>query len=301
MHRTRTDAPWVLFVRTSLAGLAAAALILGASAAPAEAPAEAGALGAPGAHCAEVADAAGAGKTAPIRLDAPESEDGARPLRWFLFVAAANPYPRIESEDLIDATFNPAMHFLAPGYDDVGTVGDLRDRGMLWTPYIGLGYILSERWSVFVQAGYASGKVRTKDDDWSILLVPIHTDFEIERGALYAGLGLDYFPWGMPELREYSGIRDRLRGARPTLGTRLTWTYATYDVKVQVGLRDVQNLINYELSDAWLLPSFNANVGVDVPLSKRSVFSANVGYNFFVDRAYDFAGPSLVVGWKYHF
>src|SRR5690606_27643044 len=122
----------------------------------------------------------------------------------------------------------------------------------------------------------------------SILLLPLHTDFEIQRSALFAGVGLDYFPWGMPEQRAYTGIRSRVAGARPFLGTRLTWTYATYDAKVKLGFRPLPNLISLELSDAWTLPSLSVVGGIDLPLSRKASFTVNAGYNFFWDQEYDF-------------
>lgn len=223
------------------------------------------------------------------------------PLRWFLLFAGVNAHPKLESEKLLDDLFDPAMRLLAPTFDDVRTIGDLRDDFILWPPHVGVGRILSDRWAVFVQAGYTAGKVRTKDNDTSILLLPLHTDVEIKRGALYAGVGADYFPFGMVELRKYDGVMERLRAARPALGARLTWTRATYRAKVKVGFGPFPNLINLELSDKWLLPSVNTNLGLDVPLNKRSALTFNAGYNFFFDQESDFEGPAFTVGWKRFF
>ncbi len=228
---------------------------------------------------------------------APESQNSP----WFLLVGFSNAHPRIESEQLIDRYFNSTMSFLAPSYDDVLTVGDLRDRGILWVPYIGIGRVMSKRWAIFAQAGYAAGKVRTKADDPSILVLPLHTDFEIQRGATYGGVGADFFPFGMPELKEYHGFRERLRGAKLNLGSRLTWTHATYEAKVKVGFKPFDNLVDYKESDNWLLPSVSPNIGVDVPLGRRSQISFNASYNRFFDERDDFEGPSYTIIWKRQF
>jgi len=169
----------------------------------------------------------------------------------------------------------------------------------LWTPQIGGGRVLSKRWSWDAQTGYAAGKVRTKANDPSILILPLHTDFEIKRGAFFLGTGVDYFPWGMPEQRKYEGIRDRLKGARPFVGLDFTSTYATFRAKVKVGFPPIPNL-DIELSDGWLVNSVNAHVGVDIPWDERKAVSINFGYNRFDDRRFDFEGLALSITWKYY-
>ena len=225
----------------------------------------------------------------------------AKPHRWFTMVALVNSYPTMQSEDLVRRYFDGIMHVLAPDYEDVRTVSDIRDDALLWVPYLGVGYRVSDRVAVFLQAGYTEGKVRTKANNPSIILLPLHTDFEIQRGALYGGIGVDYFPWRMPELRPYKGIGERLRASRPFIGGRLTWVHATYTAKVKVGFKPFRNFIDVEIEDAWRIPSVNTSVGLDVPLGERSLLSFNGGYTFFDERDFDFAGPSYTIGWKFYF
>lgn len=231
----------------------------------------------------------------------PERESAEKAPRWFFLVAAVNTYPRLESEELVDKFFNRPLRILAPGFDDVRTFSDTRDDHLMWPPHLAVGRLLLNRWGLFLEVGYSSGKVRTKDTDASLLILPIHTDFEITRGALYGGVGLDYYPLGVVKLAKYDGLKTRLHAARPFLGTRLTWTHATYDAKIKAGLKPFGNLVDLRQSDSWLLPSLNLDIGADVPLTKRSVLTVNAGYTFFEDRAYDFAGPAYTIGWKYFF
>lgn len=209
-------------------------------------------------------------------------------------VAAANAYPKLESERLIRKYFDGTMHVLAPGYDDVHTVGDLRDVGLLWTPYFGFGRTLGKRWSFLIQSGYTAGKVRTKANDDSIILLPLHTDFEIKRGALYGGAGINYYPFGFVD-----HAKRGLKHAKPFLGTHVTLTNATYRARVKVGFKPFPNLVSVEVHDRWLVPSVSASVGVDVPVSKRVVLELNAGYNFFFKEESDFEGPSIVAAWKF--
>jgi len=229
-----------------------------------------------------------------------EAEAREEPLKWFLLVGMVNVYPNLESEELIDRYFEPVLKLLAPGHGGVYTVSDLRDDHLLWPPQLGVGRVLSDRWAVFFHMAYGSGKVRTKADDLSIFLVPLHTDFEIKRGAFAFGIGADCLPFGMAELRAYEGLKDRLRSAKPALGTRLTWTYATFDAKVKLGV-PLGNFLNIELSDSWFLPSLNLNVGVDVPVNRRNVLTFNAGYNFFWEEEQDFGGTAFTVALKHFF
>lgn len=261
-------------------------------------------LGATGAAGQEACEAAAAMPALRIQDIAPEEvvpvAPKEEPLAWYLLLAGVNVYPRLESERLIDRYFDPIMEFLAPGQEDVFTIGDLRDAGMLWPPHFGLGRNLSSKLSLFFQTGFSIGKVRTEQTHTSILLLPLHTDFEIQRGAGYFGVGLDYYPLGTVELRERKGFRDRFRGIRPCLGGRFTYTYAIYDAKVKVGLEPFPNL-DIKLSDRFLLPSVELNVGLDFPLNETNVLFMNAGYAFFWDEQQDFAGPAFTLGWKTFF
>jgi hypothetical protein len=223
------------------------------------------------------------------------------PQKWYFFVAAVNVYPKLQSEEIIGDLVEPLLGVIAPGHEGIDTISELRDDHLLWPPHLGLGYNLNDKWSLFLEAGYTAGKVRTRSDDPSVLGLPLHTDFEIFRSALFGGVGVDYFPLGMPEQREYDGLADRLTSIRPFLGTRVTWTYATYRVKAKFGVHPLPNLVNLELSDAWVLPSATFVGGFDLPLSKDTTLTVNAGYNYFQDQEFDFEGGLLTVQWRRYF
>ena len=241
------------------------------------------------------------GAGAAAETDRKRSDDDPAMGDWYFFVAAVNVYPKLESERIIKELFEPTLATLAPGHQGVTTISELRDDHLLWPPHVGVGLKLNNHWAVFLEAGYTVGKVRTKTDDTSLILVPLHTDFELKRSALFAGLGVDYFPWGMPKQANYHGLRERLAQIRPFVGTRFTWTYATYRAKAKVGLLPFPNLLNLELSDAWSLPSATAVIGFDMPLSQNTALTVNGGYNHFWDQAQDFEGWAFTVQWKYLF
>lgn len=224
----------------------------------------------------------------------PESE---AERRWFIHVGFINAYPKLKSEELIEY-FDIAMHILAPGYEDVTTVGDWRDDNLLWQPQIGFGYKINDKWSFAAQTGLAWGTVRTTATDTSIILLPLHTDFAIKRGAIFFGAGFDYFPFKMMEHRGYDGFWDRIKGARPFVGGSVTLTRAWYEANIKVGVPVLPNLA-IELEDKWFTTSLNLHLGVDVPITRYGGVSINYGQNFFLEEGDDFAGTALSVEWKH--
>ena len=220
--------------------------------------------------------------------------------RWYVFVSALNAYPKLESEELVDRLYNKPMRLLAPGFDDVRTIGSTRDDVQLWSPNFGVGCVLSSKWCVHAQFGFAAGKVRTKADDVSVLLLPLHTDFEIQRGAYYVGLGAEYYPLGVVVLESRRGLRARVRGAKPFVGVRAMCSYATYKAKAKVGFKPFDNLIDYEQSGAWWVPNTTVIAGVDAPLTERQTVSLEANYAFFHEQGRNFNGPSLSATWKWH-
>jgi len=221
--------------------------------------------------------------------------------RWFFLASLVNVYPRLEREQLIKEYFDPLVNVLAPGSDGVTTFTDMRDAHLLCPPQFAFGYLLSDHFALSSHFGYSEGNVHTKSSDISLLLLPLYVDFKIRRSALYVGLDLDYYPLGAVESRDYKGVADCLKHAKPSLGARLTWTNAGFAARVRVGLWPVKELVKIRLSDTWGIPSLNLNAGVDIPVSKNSVIALNAGYNFFQEEKQDFNGSAYTVAWRYFF
>ena len=96
-------------------------------------------------------------------------------------------------------------------------------------------------------------------------------------------------------------LSERLRDIKPSLGTRVTWTYASYDAKVKAQLGPWRRFLTLDLHDGWFLTSINFNIGADIPLTDRSLLHLNGGYNFFDHRKYDFEGTAYTVAYKWFF
>lgn len=218
--------------------------------------------------------------------------------RCYIFVAASNAYPRMRSERYIKTYYDGISKLIAPGYDDVTTVSDMRDKGLVWAPQLGVGYAINNHVAASMYGGYLEGKVRTEANDRSIILLDYHSDFEIQRAALYGGDSVDVFPLGMPERKKRKGLIDRLKAARPYVGAGITWTHAAYDAKAKLGIKPFEN-ISVEPSEEWTVPNISASIGVDVPLTERSSFAAHYSHNRFLRLRDDFEGPSFTFAWKH--
>ncbi len=235
------------------------------------------------------------GPTADAQAEAPSE------YRWYAMLCMANAYPGLKSEDLINNLFDPVMGVIAPGIEPVNTFGDMRDNYLLWVPNIGAGYNISPHFSLFLTLGYGAGPAHTKDSAPSLFLVPLHLSFDMKRSAFTVTPGIDYFPFGMVEQRDYHGLKDRLRAIRPTLGVRVPWTYAGYEARVKLGLWPLKDLINVKLEDTWSIWSVNVNVGMDIPVNRRNQVNVNIGQSVFFAHDDDFGGTVFSVTWKHLF
>ena len=240
-------------------------------------------------------------------VESPESQPKDRVIdpgsgAWYLLHGSSNNHPRLHDADSrIDKELNQLLRSIAPKFDDVRTFSDQADDFMIWTPFVGVGKTCHERWDAFFQIGYSAGKVVTRADDPTLLFAPLHSDVEIHRSSLFAGLGLSYFPLGLPELRTYTGMKERLSSAKPFVATTLSWNHLTADSTVRVGPAGLGTFSVMEKSDDWNTWSGALLAGAEVPVGKRYSFNVNAGYNWFFDYGDDFSGPSFAIFWKRYF
>lgn len=224
----------------------------------------------------------------------PDSENS----RWFWFISLVNPYPKMESEKPVKELFDPIMGFFAPDQRPVKTVSDFRDDHLIWAPHAGVGYQINSKWSITAQGGGEGGKIRTKQTHPSILLMPLHTDFEIKRMAFYTGVGVHFSPWGSPYHKDFENWKERLKATRPYLSASTTYTYATYDAKVKVKFLPLLHLVDLNLSDDWHTVSLDINIGFEIPLNKRDEFVISFGYSKFARLQEDFDSFTFTVEYK---
>lgn len=221
--------------------------------------------------------------------------------RFYLFFGMVNNYPRLEdAEREIDAGINGPFRLIAPGFSDVQTFSDQRDQGKIWNFFIGVGYDLSDRWDVFFQMGHTAGKLHTEATDFSLLLLPLHTDVVLKRSSFFIGPGIAYHPFGMVDRREYDSVWERIKGARPFVATTLHWNYQTFSADVSAGFRPFGNVYHEEEDLEWSVMSAGVTAGADIPVSERDVLAMNIQYEIFFRYGSDFSGPAFNVYWKHY-
>jgi len=221
---------------------------------------------------------------------------------WYFFNGNTNSYPRLDSAaKQIDREINGSLRLLAPTFEDVETFEDQRDNMGIWTPVIGVGKLLSDKWDVFAQTGYSAGKVVTRATVPSLLVLPLHSDVEIQRTTFFAGVGAAWFPFGVVEMDKYDGLRERLRETKPYLVSTLHCNNMGYKAKVKAGPRPIGNFVNTVEEESWWIGSSAIGAGIDVPATRRDIVSFNVQYTFFYDHGDDFNGPSMTFNWKHFF
>jgi hypothetical protein len=228
------------------------------------------------------------------------SEDMA-PRKWNVLFSLVNIYPALESESLVKDIYDPLMRILAPGYDNVYTVGDLRDDHVLLAPHIGIGYSITPRWSFCMQGGYSAGTLVSEDTWPSRLLLPLHSHVAITRGGYYVTAGFDFWPLKQVEQKKYAGWGERVRGIRPMIGARYNLNYATFDAKVKIRFKPLPNLIDVKISEAYMLTGIIVNAGFDMPITAYSHMTFEADYNFFQSHEEDFNGPAITIGIKHYF
>lgn len=233
-----------------------------------------------------------------VDSETPAEEDSG----WYFFNGNSNNHPRLNTASSeIDANINQTLRLILPAFDDVTTFSDQRDDFMIMTPFIGVGKVLSPKWDAFFQTGYSAGKVRTEATDFSILLIPFHTDVELERSTFFASLGLIHFPCGMAERAKGRTIGKRFRQAKPYVGGTLNWNYLTFDARIKAGPVPLTNIIRFNQTRHWRPWSVGFLAGLDIPMTRRGVLSINAQYTAFIDYGDDFSGPTFNVFWKRFF
>ncbi len=238
----------------------------------------------------------------PASLSLCGSEHGSRPLKWYLSIGASNAHPKLSGiQSQIERGIDTTFRQIAPGFDDVRTFSDMRNNFRIWLPSIRLGRILSPRWSLFVHAGYIEHSIRNENEDMSIAIRPLHTDVKLHVSHFSAGGGAAYYPWGMPELRQYDSLLDRLKHARPFIETSIKWVRVKSYAEVKFGLKPWDNAYKVRREFSWSPWAVKLAGGVQVPLTGRTSLSLDMNYQWFSSQGNDLDGPAIGLAWQWHF
>ena len=221
--------------------------------------------------------------------------------RWFFYLGLNQTFPKIESEDLINKLFEPLTQAIAPGFDEINTVGDLRDVGLLITPLIGVGRRIGDHFTVSMHGGWAGGYVRTEQRERILHIGPeLYNDFFIYRGSWYLDFIVEAHPWGHTKLQAYDTWKERFKASRPKIALDFIFIHANYDSVVSLEVGRVLPNLRIELRDNWSIPGIRPHIGWEIPIDRHNQIVFTAGYNWFTRQRFDFEGPTFSVAWQHY-
>lgn len=231
---------------------------------------------------------------------APTPED-TRP-SWYLSFGASNCHPRLQGvEKQVHHQINDVFRLLAPGFEDAKTFTELRNDGMLWIPELGLGRVLTPRWTIFARAGYVEGAAHTRADNTSLILRPLHTDVKLHVTYFFAGAGAAFYPWGMPELRAYESLWDRVRNIRPFIAGSVSRVRVKAYADVRFGLKPYDTFFRAGRRVSWSPWEGELSGGFQVPLTRATSLSLDLSYRAYSSGHEDLNGLAAGIRWQWHF
>jgi hypothetical protein len=236
----------------------------------------------------------------------PEQSPGAQKAspwqnRWYFFVGPANVHARLkESEAEINHQLNDTFGRIIPGWKDPTTFKDYSNQLKLWDLHLGLGRDISPKWSWFVDGGGIIGSVKNHDSYW-FYLAPLKTKIDFNRNVWFVAGGLDYYPWGKPDLDTSSGSSKLTRSLMATkpffeLAAGHVHVKEVADVKFSIKYtpfalsqyKEIRHDVNY----------ISPRIGVETPFTKNDSLVLETGYLFFDAHPSDF--NNLSVYFIYH-
>lgn len=234
---------------------------------------------------------------APVPAD-PEKAEEDKPRRWYLRFEGLNIYPDLEDEKVLEGPGNTAFRLLTVNHEDFETFSQQRDNAGLWAPQMGLGRDIGNRLSIFAQAGYSTGILRTNQRKPTRLLLPLRSSLEMRRGGTYLVLGADYYPFGFPAQRRYHGLVDRLRETKPVAGARVSLNRTVFDGNFNLGSPPVSRLLHVRMDKAWYIFNFYPTLGAEIPLTENTTVSLSATYNYPSQQKENLRGPGISISLK---
>lgn len=223
------------------------------------------------------------------------------PRRWYLRFEGLNIYPELEDEKLLEGPANSAFRLLTYGHQGFKTFSEQRDSAGLWAPQVGIGRDIWDHVSVFTQAGYSTGILRTDQRNPTRLLFPLRSSLEMRRGGTYVVAGADYCPYGFPAQRRYHGLVDRLRETRPFAGVRVSYNRTVFDGNLNLGSPPFSRLLHVRMDKAWDIFNFYPVLGAEVPVTKNTTISLSATYNYPSQQKENLRGPGMSISVKRYF
>jgi len=231
----------------------------------------------------------------------PKEGKKSTPRRWYLRLEGLNIYPDLEDEKLLEGPANGAFRLLTFGHHDLRTFSEQRDNAGLWAPQTGVGRDIGEHVSVFAQAGYSTGILRTDQRNPTRLLLPLRSSLEMRRGGTYVVIGADCYPYGFPAQRRYHGLVDRLSETKLLAGVRFSYNRTVFDGNLNLGSPPLSRLLHVRMDKAWDIFNFYPVLGAEVPVTQNTTVSFSATYNYPSQQKENLRGPGMSISVKRYF
>jgi len=236
------------------------------------------------------------------------ADEPAIPLnRWFVFGGVMNYHTRLEeSERQIDQQINGVLGKLIYGWNAPRTFKDWSDEWLLWDAFVGFGRDIGPKWDWCVDFGGGAGTVKNRDTYYPLGL-RLKSAIDFTRTEMFIEGTIDCYPWGKPALARNhsaptgSGIMNALRSTKPYLSVVSGYNHQTSEVRVDLKLPVVGDLVQQKQQDAYDLFYVCPRVSAELPVTKKDFLNFTVGYVFFAEHPREFNSICAGVFWKHRF
>jgi hypothetical protein len=206
---------------------------------------------------------------------------------WFVFAGLANLHARIwESEKLINNEENGTLGRLIPGWRRPHTFKPWSENFKLWDSHTGVGRDLGPKFSWFVDVGVVAGVVKNDQEYW-----PLDVRSRFMRRVWFLAGGIDYYPFGKPDLLSATGksalIRS-LKATRPYLEAAMGYVHAREAARVKFGLKDSLTFANIDQEFLRDVGYASPRIGAEIPMTAKDSLKLQAGYLFFKPHSNEF-------------
>lgn len=242
-------------------------------------------------------------KTQDLTESAVPADESEFEKRWQIFFGAVNLWPLLEeSEGKVDKLMNDGLGRLFPRWEEPRTFKDWRDDVMLWEFQMGVSRDINPNWSWYWAFGGVYG-YQPNEKQYYPLGIPLKIGVEFERKVLFTSTGLNYYPWGKPELPVGAGhaILPRLRAAKPYAELFVTYVDLIGRADVTFQLPEIGKFAHYQDKARYDLIGIGPRLGVDIPLTEKDSLSFAVNPIIFTSHQREFDNISLAAFVRHRF
>jgi hypothetical protein len=200
---------------------------------------------------------------------------------WYFGYGPANVHAKLNtSEARINREINDTLGSVVPGWSPPRTFRDWNDEWRIWDMHFIVGRDLSSKLDGFLDFGASAGLVKNKDN--YLLPIPFRTNIRFSRVMWFVSCGLNYYPWGKPELESNKSDNPILRSllsAKPYIEG--TVGYVSEDqaasVKMTSGPCSLKIRKTYYPRASYVSP----RIGLEIPVDDDDSIKIQAGYLFF--------------------